>query len=339
MSIQTLEVEADSIERAREQVIPQIPSGFSIVNEKVIQSSDVVTVRAYADDSSSAFVKAMAKVPEGAEVIERKEIVAAEQKVLGIDAFTEAEARNGVKSDVVIQNVKLTSLGKKGFLGIGKRPNRYEVTVLRQAGVEIRYQRKLKMAFRLGDSTDKKKEETLGLTEALAGGWPKELARETFDRFDFDGFAAWVREFGSKAHPGTLPGFGGKPTYRLVNGKIGRESSPAEDCMIASTASRLSGRGSVSPFDDRASSLTMEIIQLYGGWNLAKFVFLLPFAERFAQKGGKKIILVEDAVIEVYKCVENMLFQIYDELREGQTFNDETVRQKLVSYVHRFARG
>lgn len=339
MATQTFEVEADSIDEARKAVAFQIPAGSRVFSEKVVQSNDPVTLRGKGEDPDAAYAKAMADVPEDAEVIDRKDIAVGQRKLIGVEAFTEQEARQGVTGDVIVGDAKLTIAGSKGFLGIGKKPNHYDVEVLSPAVVEIRYKRPLKMAFRAGDPNDEQREQALGLAEAIAGGWPSELDRETFDDFDFDGFFAWVREFGSKAHPGTLPGFGSKPTYRIVGGQIAREANPPEDCMIASTASRLAGRGTVSPFDDRACSYTFEMIQLYGGWNLAKFIFLLPFADRFAGKDGGKVILVEDAVIEVYKCVENMLFEIYDDLREGQSFHDETVRRKLVSYVQRFARG
>ena len=84
----------------------------------------------------------------------------------------------------------------------------------------------------------------------------------------------------------------------------------------------------------------MLVIERYVDKPLAKFLFSLPRQYEFL-KAGKQVpsrLVWEDYLQEIsigiYKGIENTLFEIYDDLHEGEVFTDETVTQKLLSIVH-----
>jgi hypothetical protein len=55
--------------------------------------------------------------------------------------------------DVLVKDVKLAIPGKKGFLGIGKKPDLYEVEILLLAAVEIIYRTKVKISVKIGKNS------------------------------------------------------------------------------------------------------------------------------------------------------------------------------------------
>jgi hypothetical protein len=48
-----------------------------------------------------------------------------------------------------------------------------------------------------------------------------------------------------------------------------------------------------------------------------------------------KVIIIEQVLIDIYKGVENVLFEIYAELGQGETFDDSRVNRKLLSIIER----
>jgi hypothetical protein len=158
MAEKTIEVEAESLEEAREQVKSQIPEGLSLLSEQVISDGKPKTVKAFADTTEVAFAEAQSAMPSEAKVIERKEITVPEQKVITVEAFDEQSAETQAKlkaqkqfgEAVIVKRLKLTVTGKKGFLGIGGTPNQYEAEILQQATVEITYETKAKISVKVG---------------------------------------------------------------------------------------------------------------------------------------------------------------------------------------------
>jgi hypothetical protein len=116
------------------------------------------TVRASADTLESAFEKALSKVPPGANILKKEKLVDAKLEVVTLEVSDDEAARRQVEQkDVVhIENVKLVEPGKKGFLGIGKRLNRYEITAKHLAIVKVIYKGKTKIRITLGDKTTSK---------------------------------------------------------------------------------------------------------------------------------------------------------------------------------------
>jgi hypothetical protein len=69
MSEQIFEIEAASLEEAREQVESQIPEGFYLLSEKVILDGKPKTVKAVADTIEAALIKAQGDIPANATIL------------------------------------------------------------------------------------------------------------------------------------------------------------------------------------------------------------------------------------------------------------------------------
>jgi len=154
MTQQVIEVAADSLEEAREQIKARVPTGLQVLSETVISDGKPKTARAVAETAEAAWTKAQDQMPEGAEVVERKEVASPERKVVTVEAFDERSARrevnSGISRDATLGAVKLARPGSKGFLGIGKKPNQYEAEVFHQAVVEITYRLQAKLSAKIG---------------------------------------------------------------------------------------------------------------------------------------------------------------------------------------------
>jgi len=66
MATQTFEVETYSIDEARKTATLQLAARLDILSQEIIQSNNPVSLRASGQDSSAAYAKARADVPEGA---------------------------------------------------------------------------------------------------------------------------------------------------------------------------------------------------------------------------------------------------------------------------------
>lgn len=151
----TVEVEADSLEEARRQVKSQIPPGLSILSERIISDGKPKTAKGVSETTAEARARAQTRIPNGADVVAEKMLSTPERKVLTVEAFDEESARvqaeNQSGSTALIKAVKLLASGSKGFLGIRRKPNLYEVEVSHQAIIEITYKMKARISAEIGD--------------------------------------------------------------------------------------------------------------------------------------------------------------------------------------------
>lgn len=157
-STQSIEVEADSLSEARNKVKAKVPEGFEILSEKILSDGKIESIRAIADTTEAAYEEALSRLPSEVEVVEKKKLKAPYQKTIVVEAFDEQSARAKVEKEITktarIVNVNLLKQGKKGFLGMGKKPNRYEFQVFQQAIVTIGYKKKAKIRVVLHESPD-----------------------------------------------------------------------------------------------------------------------------------------------------------------------------------------
>lgn len=151
---QLIESEADSLEEARKQIKSQIPQGLSIRSEKILSNGEPETAIGIAVTMEEAFSIAQDQVPNDAKIMDKKELTHPERKVVMVEAYDEQNAsvlaRKKIDSDAIIQSTKLTAVGNKGFLGIGRKPNQYSIEVLHQAVAEITYKTKAKIVAEIG---------------------------------------------------------------------------------------------------------------------------------------------------------------------------------------------
>lgn len=90
-----------------------------------------------------------------------------------IEAYDErtakTEARRYLNSSQRLKGVLSRTPGKKGLLGIGKKPNNYEIQIFQQAVVEITYKEKAKIRATVGEKSASEKQETRPKTTTASG--------------------------------------------------------------------------------------------------------------------------------------------------------------------------
>ena len=186
----------------------------------------------------------------------------------------------------------------------------------------------------------------LTISESLTGCWPEELDHEFLKTTDIFLLVDKVQHYQTMPHPvgdaEKLMGFETTyPTYNISGNQISRSGNPAFDYKICSVATCISGRS--CGLDQRAVDLCFEVIENYSKWKLAKFIFTLPYAYHAKKVADEKqtamIIVQEEVMIDVYKGMENMLFEIYEELKDGEVMSDDTVKRKLLSLIPRSIAG
>lgn len=157
MSERIVEIEAKTEEDAEAQIKSRIPEGLHVLSKRVLSDGRPQVVRAVADTTESAFAKAQQEVPTNADILEKKEVYGYAQRTITVQAFDERGAKSKAKADLafyrenwILKSINITAKGEKGFLGIGKTPNQYEVNVFWQPVVMIRYSENVKVSFRLG---------------------------------------------------------------------------------------------------------------------------------------------------------------------------------------------
>lgn len=141
MPNKTIEIEGATLEAARKEVDSYVPEGMQVLSEQVISEGKPRTVRASAATTEEAFAQAKTEIPADAIVLYKRELTPPAHHVMvveaphGISAVAQMTAR-GVNLREV-GGIRLIRAGRNGFLGIGRRPDRYEVEMYRQAVVEV----------------------------------------------------------------------------------------------------------------------------------------------------------------------------------------------------------
>jgi hypothetical protein len=157
MNNNVLEIEADSLQTARQQAKAQVPAGLCMLSETILSDGKQSTAKGVADSASAALEKARKDVPDGAEIVSEKELVPTSHRSIEVEAFDEQAARLSAEKTIgwswsaKIERVILKTEGKKGFLGMGKKPNLYQVTVFQPSVAEVRFGRKAKIRVEIGE--------------------------------------------------------------------------------------------------------------------------------------------------------------------------------------------
>lgn len=153
---EVFEVEAGSLELARKKAEAKISKGRELLSEQILCDGKPQSVNAFADTLVAAFEEAHSMVPEGCEIIEEKEIFSPTDNTFEIKARKEKKAKSKALSlsepNTKIKEIRLKVKGEKGFLGIGKTSNIYEVDVHQPAVVEIVFKCKARIMLEVKKS-------------------------------------------------------------------------------------------------------------------------------------------------------------------------------------------
>lgn len=183
----------------------------------------------------------------------------------------------------------------------------------------------------------------VALAEKYASKWPKELSRNEFRKVDLDKLMTKVTDYIRRSYSGlsgeiTTSSY--KPEYEFVGEIFGRVADSTQDIKLVQAATLLKGSkiNSQNPLQmiEEYGTLATKVIVYYSQTTLAKFLFLLPTAAKTYEEtaqGVKSTFSEAYATIDIYKGVENMLLEIYDELEDGENIDDATVTRKFLSIV------
>jgi len=163
MDERIIEIEAESLDEARIKARDQIPEGLRILSEEIVSDGEPITLKISGDTTEAAFTKAQSAISDNADILDKKELSAPRHAVVRItvEAFDQQSAISDAEWQAkeqgqagTVQSVKLTVPGRKGFLGIGAKPNQYAIELLvpQPAVVEVIYKAKAKIAVRLAEA-------------------------------------------------------------------------------------------------------------------------------------------------------------------------------------------
>jgi hypothetical protein len=155
MKNEVYEIEADSLELARKQAKDKVPTGLRLLSEVILCDGKERTKEGIADSATGAFEKARKDVPNGAAIVSEKELIPTSHSSIEVEAFDEQAARLSAKPKIgnkaVIESLVLKTSGKKGFLGMGKKPHIYQINVFQPSVVEVRFKLKAKIRIEIGE--------------------------------------------------------------------------------------------------------------------------------------------------------------------------------------------
>jgi len=154
MDNKVIEITADSLDEARQQAKSNIPEGLSLLSEDVLSDGKPRTINGIGEKPEDALASARAKVPSGAVVVEKKQLLAAGNKTIVVQAFDEdgvkSQAKRTLTDGASVKAITLAAKGRRGFLGIGRTPNNYEVHIHQQTVVQLTFKEKARIRATIG---------------------------------------------------------------------------------------------------------------------------------------------------------------------------------------------
>lgn len=143
MNERIIEKEADSLEEVRQMLAEE--DDIIVLQEFILCGGKLETVESTANTVEEAIRKAANRIPAGAKVMEKTQEVKIAPKRIVLRVAGDNEESAGKGKAEVIESVSLHKKGRKGFLGLGKTLNVYEVVVSQQAVVEVRFREKARV--------------------------------------------------------------------------------------------------------------------------------------------------------------------------------------------------
>ncbi len=155
MPEQVLDIEANTLQEARNIIRSKMPQGYYLLSEKILSDGQPKSVRGIGETIEIACANAQNRVPNEAEIIDTKELTVPHQSTITVEAFDEQsaenQARQQIAEDATVKMIQVVTHGKKGFWGIGRKPNTYEVSVFHPGKVEIAYRTKARLSAKISN--------------------------------------------------------------------------------------------------------------------------------------------------------------------------------------------
>lgn len=157
MSTQTLQSHAPTLEAARKDLQQKLTPGTVLIRETVLNDGSSKKVEAEGTTIEDATQKAKAMLPAKANIEKEDVVQQPTRETIQVAAFEESEARQAaaISRPKRIDSVSLTESGRKGFLGIGRRPSAYDIVITQPAVVTITYRELASIRAEVGTLLDK----------------------------------------------------------------------------------------------------------------------------------------------------------------------------------------
>jgi hypothetical protein len=361
MSQETFEVKADSIDEAREKARQKTPRGFRILMEKVLGDGRPTIIRKVAEKAEIAIENAKAEVPAEGNIISIKEVQTAGSMTIRGAGDNEETVHKQVKNKLdetsEISSVSTAIPGKKGFLGIGKTQNVYDVNVIRKSVIELTYSMNFKVSFTITDSminswSDlcsiiKNDNNSISNTDLFSLYGYQVLFVMISGKINQPSyfkdipFSLITSEIVERAKqylecPEKLSQLGmflPEVRYKVGSNGIQRASVYEVDIHIAETSDFLRSHGASkinrSDLPEAAYAVLMHFLDM----PLLYFFFSLPYLEtRLSGLGSRKSLQLseQEAHITAYKGIDILLLQTFDELGPGEWITDAKITDKVL---------
>ncbi len=170
--------------------------------------------------------------------------------------------------------------------------------------------------------------------EAASFGVRVPISKKTIER---------VRQYQSMKHHGASPVLETPdmkyPQYKIINGAILRGGAFLEDIRLGQALPylrrysmvNLANPDEVKKLAPKLNQAVFLLIQNIAKIPIVYFCMNLPYLE--SKNPSKEGLQSPDMLVQVYKAIENMLFEIYEELGEGECITGATVLQKVVKIL------
>jgi len=170
MTQQQLEVEADSLDEARQQLKSQLPKGIAVLSEEILCNGRPRTVQGIGETGEEAIENARLKVPDGSTVMKETVVRELRRRTVEMVGYDEQGATRHAQwrleddakgdpfrfeNETTIESISLKTAGRKGFFGWGRRVGVYNVTILDSACAEVTYKQKARIRATTGTLSDK----------------------------------------------------------------------------------------------------------------------------------------------------------------------------------------
>jgi hypothetical protein len=150
-----IECEGNDLEAARAVAGQELPAAAVVVLERILADGAPRAVRATDQTTDAAFSRAASQVPKSARVLSRQVANEPGSRMITVHAFDEDSAKSKANEETEegesLASLRLVERPSSGFLGLGRKPGRYEALLDREACVVVSYASQAKVRCWVGD--------------------------------------------------------------------------------------------------------------------------------------------------------------------------------------------
>jgi HEAT repeat protein len=269
---QSIDVEGASLAVVRKRARSQVPAGLTIIREEVL-TDGIDRELGTGETVEEAIKEARGELPNGARVLKTEIESEPEFETLEIEGgyrnaiMDEYPVREKLEKSMshrkTLHSLSLKSRARKGFLGIGKKPNVFEAKILHNAVVWLTYTTGAKIRFHVGTREEKIEWVLQRLCEPKDGSdvEPDEVVGELVREFSFDATLPFLEKYlfstsvNAKAHSAVataLAKSGSKTAASLLEKCLFSTSVNAQVHSAVATALAKSGSKMATSLLERA---------------------------------------------------------------------------------------